>query len=107
MMWEVYYSPEADRDLDNIFDYISDVLIEPVTAERFVERLMKAAESLDYMPFRHRIYDEEPWKSQGVRVFNIDKYMIFYKPDELHKTVKIISIMNGTVDITKHLPIEN
>jgi len=32
MKWTVYLSEEADKDIDDIFDYISDVLLEPVTA---------------------------------------------------------------------------
>jgi len=64
-------------------------------------------ESLDYMPFRRRVFDKEPWKSQEVRLITADNYNIYYKPNEEDNTVKIIRIMHGMVNAEKHLPIEN
>jgi hypothetical protein len=31
MIWKVNYTENAEQDLQSIFDYISDVLLEPVT----------------------------------------------------------------------------
>jgi len=104
MIWEVYYTNKAEFDLNNIFDYISDVLIEPIIAEKQTERIKKAVNSLDFMPFRHPIYDREPWKSQGVRIFLVDNYSIFYLPDESQSTVEVISIIYSGRDINQHLP---
>jgi toxin ParE1/3/4 len=107
MVFEVNYSDEAKQDLKDIYNHIANIFIEPVTAERQSDRIIEAGDSLDFMPFRFPLYDEEPWKSQGVRVRNIDKFMIFYKPDELQNTVEIIKVLHGSVDIKKHLPIKN
>jgi toxin ParE1/3/4 len=107
MTFKVRYSEQAKQDLINIFNHISDVFIEPVTAERQTKRIEKAVESLDFMPFRFRVCDEEPFKSQGVRVFNVDKFLVFYKPDESKNTVMIIRILHGAVNIKNHLSEEN
>jgi len=107
MTYKVIYSDDVKRDLAGILKYIGDVLVEPVTAVKQVARIKKAADSLDYMPFRHRVYDIEPWKSQGIRVFPVDKFLIFYKPDELQNTVTIIRILHGSVNIERHLPPDN
>jgi len=97
MEFKVIFSDEADKDIEDIFRYIADTLLEPAAAKRKAERLKKAACSLDFMPLRHKVYDREPWKSQGYRVFTVDKYNILYYPDELCKTVTIIRIIHGTV----------
>ena len=52
---------------------------------------------------RHRLYEEEPWRSQGLRVLPVDNYIVFYLPDETSATVSIIRIMYGGRDIDKQL----
>jgi toxin ParE1/3/4 len=107
MIFKVIYLDRAKQDLKNIYDHIANVFVEPVTAEKQVLRIKKRADSLDVMPFGYRVFDKEPWKSQGVRFFPVDKFLVFYIPDELQKIVKIIAIIHGTVNIENHLPKEN
>ena len=103
MIWKVNYTEDAAQDLQGIFDYISDVLLEPVTAVNQTDRIMDAADSLDHMPLRYRLYNKELWRSRGLRVMPVDNYLVFYLPDETKKTVAIIRIMYGGRDIDKHL----
>ena len=97
------YAEDAVQDLQGVFDYISDVLLEPIVAARQVDRIMDAADSLDHMPLRHRLYDREPWWSRGLRVMPVDNYLVFYLPDEAKKTVAIIRIMYRRRDTGMHL----
>ena len=86
----VIYSARARQDLRNIYEYISYDLLVPETATRQTRRIMKEIRSLDEMPMRHRLYDDEPWHSQGVRFFPVDNYLVFYLPDETKNTVYIV-----------------
>ena len=103
MIWDVSYTDSARRDLQSIYDYIADVLHEPVIAERQTDRIIDAADSLEHMPFRHRLYDYEPWRSIGMRVLPVDNYLVFYLPDESQGIVTIIRVMYGGRDIKKDL----
>jgi len=103
MIWRVEYTDNALEDLQGIFDYISLDLLEPVTAANQTDRIMDAADSLDNMPQRHRLYDKEPWRSRGLRVLPVDNYVIFYLPDETKNIVFIIRIIYGGRDIDKVL----
>ena len=78
-------------------------MLVPEAAAGQTERIMKAARSLEQMPMRHRLYEEEPWHSQGLRVLPVDNYLVFYMPDETRATVNIIRIMYGGRDIDKQL----
>ena len=82
MKWKIEYTHAADSDLQNIYDYIANVLLEPHIAQKQTDRIMHTAESLDFMPFRHRLCDYEPWRSRGWRFVPIDNYLVFYLPDE-------------------------
>ena len=103
MIWKVIYSDEAQRDLQEIYEYIAVTLLEPEIAEQQSERIMNAADSLISFPFRYRIYDIEPWRTIGLRILPIDNYIIFYKPDESANIVQIIRIMYGGRDINMQL----
>lgn len=103
MIFAVSYSAKARQDLRDIYKYIAYELLAPEAAAGQTERIMKAARSLEQMPMRHRLYEEEPWRSQGLRVLPVDNYLVFYLPDETSATVSIIRIMYGGRDIDKQL----
>ena len=108
MNWEVIYTVDAEQDLQDIYEYISDVLLEPVIAQRQTNRIMDSIDSLDNMPLRHHLYDTEPWRAKGLRVLPVDNYLVFYLPDESRNIVAIIRIMYGGRDVGNHLgkPVE-
>ncbi len=103
MIFHVAYSAEARQDLRDIYQYIAYELLAPEAATGQADRIMKAARTLEQMPMKHRIYEEEPWKSQGLRVLPVDHYLVFYLPDETNATVNIVRIMYGGRDINKQL----
>jgi len=103
MTWDVNYTNDALQDLQDIYDYIALILLEPGIAEKQTDRIMNAADSLDHMPLRYRLYDDEPWRSRGLRVLPVDNYLIFYLPDESQNTIAIIRIMYGGRDVDKQL----
>ena len=78
MIFNVVYTSEARQDLRDIYEYIAYELLVPEIAYGQVDRIMKAARSLEQMPMRYRLYEEEPWHSQGLRFLPVDNYLIFY-----------------------------
>jgi len=103
MIWKVIYTESAYRDLDGIYDYIADVLLEPVIAQNQTDRIMDAADSLDNMPLRHRLYEHEPWRSRGWRIMPVDNYLVFYLPVDAEGIVSIMRIMHGSRNVVEHL----
>jgi toxin ParE1/3/4 len=103
MKWKVVYTDDALMDLQGIYEYIAFTLLEPVTAERQSESIMDAADSLEDMPLRHRLYDKEPWRSRGIHFLPVDNYLVFYLPNEANNAVAIIRIMYGGRDVEGQL----
>lgn len=64
---------------------------------------MEEIRSLNEMPMRYRLYDDEPWHSQRVRFFPVNNYLVFYLPDETKTTVHVVRIIYGGRDIKKQL----
>ena len=52
---------------------------------------------------QHRLYEEEPWYTQGMRFFPVGNYRVFYVPDETATTVNILRIMYRGRDLRKQL----
>ena len=103
MNWEVEFTDQARRDLRDILDYISYELQEPQVAVKLVRQITKEILSLEQMSMRYRLYDEEPWKSQGLCCFPVKNYLIFYYPDETKNTVYAVRIICGGRDISRQL----
>ncbi len=103
MSYTIFYTTGAKQDLRSIYSYIAEKLLVPATAAGQVQRIMKEIRSLEEMPMRYRLYDDEPWHSMGLRFFPVNNYLVFYLPDESTNTVRIVRIMYGGRDIHRQL----
>ena len=106
MIYNVIYSAESRQDLRDIYKYIAHELMEPDIAAGQANRIMKAIRSLDEMPMRYRLYEDEPWHSRGMRIMPIDNYLVFYLPDEETYIVNIIRIMYSGRDVDAQLSMQ-
>ncbi len=64
---------------------------------------MKAVRTPDHMPERYKVYEEEPWKSQNLRYFPVDNYLVFYLPRKETGVINIVRIIYGGRDIKRQL----
>ena len=103
MIYEVEVSKQADSDLSGIFEYIAFELQSPENASGQLDRLEEQILNLDTMPERYRKYENEPWKSRGLRVLPVDNYVVLYIPDSNKKVVTILRVMYAGRDIDNQL----
>lgn len=68
MEYEVRITLQAQAHLREIRDYIAQKLLAPEAAKSTVQRLGAVMASLSQMPKRVPLVEEEPWRSEGVRV---------------------------------------
>ena len=103
MSWGIQYAPLAEEDLLKAYRHIAYFLRAPENAAEQTMRIIRAVRSLEEMPQRHRLYDDEPWHSQGLRVMPVDNYIILYWLDTRQKTVHIARIMYGRMNVSSQL----
>ena len=103
MSWKINYTRYAREDLKAIYEYLAFELLVPDTASRQSDRIMKAVRTLDNMPERYKVYEEEPWKSQNLRYFPVDNYLVFYLPRKETGVINIVRIIYGGRDIRRQL----
>lgn len=103
MKYSVVLSPEALNDIDNIYSYIAVTLGEKEIAAKMVREIENSILSLDEIPKRFKLYDDEPWRSRELRVMNVKKYLVFYFADDDIQTVNVLRVIYGSRDIGKEL----
>ncbi len=103
MKYKVNISPEAIKDINGIYEYISQVLYEENIAVKMIKLLQESILSLDEMPNRFKRFDNEPWKSRGVHIMPVKKYLVFYIVDDNKKSVDVIRIIYGSRDLEEQL----
>jgi toxin ParE1/3/4 len=101
MIWNVQYGDEFLQDLQGIKAYISTVLQESQIAENLVDRIMDAADSLDQMPERYRLY--EKGRHPGIRTMAVGNYVVLYQLEQPKELVKILRVIYGGRDIEAQL----
>ncbi len=103
MIHKIVYTEEAEQDLVDVYCYIAMDLMVPETAKNQINRIMDAIKGLDELPLRHKLYQNEPWHSRGLKVLPVDSYLVFYTIIEEENTVAIIRVMYGGRNIDLQL----
>jgi len=99
--YEVLISDKAHEDMEGIYSYIADELLEPTIAANQYDRIADAILTLETMPERIRLMDTEPERSIGLRQLLVDNYSVFFV---IHaETVRIARVMYSATDIRKRL----
>ena len=101
MTYRVKLTEKAKQDLRDIYEYVAFSLLEPEIARNLKNRIVVGLQSLQEMPFRYPVYQEEPWKSRDLRRINIGNYSGFYLVTST--TVQVIRIVYGGRNITNIL----
>jgi plasmid stabilization system protein ParE len=82
----------AHRDLDGIYDYIANTLMEPSIAMSIVDNIETAILSLDVMPHRCPERKIGAYANQGYRQLFVGNYTAIFRIDEDSKLVMIVTI---------------
>lgn len=99
MKYPVIFSKSSDRDIVNIYEYISDNLKNPVSAAKITKNIVNKCKSLSLFPKASRVRQ----KIDGVeyRYAHANSYTIIYSVDDSEKCVKIHSVTYSSRNFKK------
>lgn len=100
MEYEVMMTPQAVEQIRETVLYISHMLLAPETASRWVDFLQKAIASLNSMPSRYPLTEEEPWRTRGMRKMSVKNFFVYYLIDVDQKKVFVTAVIYGRRDQT-------
>ena len=67
MSYQIELTNQARNVLDEIYSYIAFTLLSPDVAANMYHSIIDAIRSLDSMPLRNPLMDDELWKSHDLR----------------------------------------
>lgn len=82
----------AYRDLDDIYSYIAETLLEPGTALNMIDELEEAIFSLEQLPERGAIRRVGAYSSGNYRQLFVKNYCIIYRLLKKKKEVHIVTV---------------
>ena len=99
--YDVKISHTALSDMEQIYSYISDRLLEPDTAMGQYNRIAEAIQSLNILPERCALVESEPECTQGLRQMLVDNYSVFYIVGE--DAVSVARVLYSASDLVRRL----
>jgi len=90
-LFEIRYLPTAEKDLDDIFDYI--MRDNPSAADSLLEKFDSTISQLALNPELGVVPKDDRLKKLGYRILIIEKYLVFYVIKA--NTVQIRRIIHG------------
>ena len=76
--YKVKITEQAEVQLREILCYISNTLKEPDIAMSLFNEIQKNILSLDVMPKRIALIDEEPWRSYGIHRMTVKNFLVYF-----------------------------
>ena len=101
--YKVKITEQAEVQLREILCYISNTLKEPDIAMSLFNEIQKNILSLDVMPKRIALIDEEPWRSYGIHRMTVKNFLVYFWVNEDLKEVHITAVIYGKRDQLKLL----
>ena len=90
--YKVKLMSRALRDLDSIYAYIAQTLLEPGTALNLVSEIENEILSLEHFPYRCPIRRVGAYANKGYRQLFVKNYTVIFRVDEAEKTVIIVTV---------------
>ncbi len=82
----------AYRDLDGIYAYIAETLLEPSTAQKLLDALEEAIFGSEELPHRGAPRKNGAYANKGYRQLFIKNFTVVYRVDEINKQVVIVTV---------------
>ena len=93
MIYQIKISKQANKDLRDIYEYIAFTLLSPDNAKKLLNTLEKKIQSLENFPKRFKLYHDELWHDQELRVMPVNNFLVFYISHHQKQIITILRIM--------------
>ena len=90
--YQIVITPKARNDLIDIGDYISFILLEPETSEKFIKGLRRSISQLQYFPQKFPTIQDYILKNHNIHYMPYKNYFVFYLVENEKKQVIILRV---------------
>ena len=79
MAEHLFYSPQAQLDLDEIYDYFANELNDPRKGQGIVGDILSAVERIPGRALRYPVVGPLPFTTDEYRFLTVGSYLVFYR----------------------------
>ena len=97
MIYDVILSSEAKQALDDHIYYVAFEKQEPINATRWLQKALKAVDTLSVFPSRCPIAPESNFSEYTIRMLIVDASSFLFRVDENIKTVLVTHFFQGGI----------
>lgn len=91
--YTVRITRQAREHLRGIKKHIAEELLAPEAAKNTIAAIKQEIKSLDKMPERIKLTEEEPWRSEGIHRMRVKNYYVYFWIDEENSKVQLTSVI--------------
>ena len=91
--YTVRITRQAREHLRGIKKHIAEELLAPEAAKNTIAAIKKEIKSLDKMPERIKLTEEEPWRSEGIHRMRVKNYYVYFWIDDENSKVQVTSVI--------------
>jgi len=95
MQYKILRTDKADEQLRDIIFYIAEDSGSVDIAINYLDKIENAINNLSIFPYSGSIPRYTTLKRQGYRVLIVEQHLVFYKVDDINKTVVIYAVVDG------------
>jgi plasmid stabilization system protein ParE len=88
----------AEQDIREAVRYIAEDLQNQIAADHLLSDVADAINSLEEMPLRHALADDEVLAERGIRLLYVHNYLVLYAVREERQAVAIVRFLYGRRD---------
>jgi len=96
--YKIDISNTATQDIRGIFQYITNDLQEPITANKTVDTVIDAIFTLESMPERIGFVRDSRLAKMEIRGLQVKSYTVFFRINETQGTVDVIRVLYSRRD---------
>ena len=93
--YELKMTNRAKKDLDDIYNYISECLMEDKTAQNLINKIERMILRLESFPESCAVIDNLNKKNKVYRKLVINNYIVIYRVDKKYKMLYIVRVVYG------------
>lgn len=95
MNYKIQRTEKADNQLREIIFYIADDSGSVDVALKYLDKIEAAINRLEEFPYSGSLPKYAILRKQGYRVLIVERHLVFYKVNEVDKTVMIYAVVDG------------
>ena len=94
-----YFTTLAENDINEIFEYISIVLLNQTAVEELIVEIQKTIDNIIIFPNMYPTISNEFIKRTDIRKVNIKNYVMYYVCDKEHENIIILRVVYNKRDL--------